>query len=132
MARHDPGPRRSESVDSYLWGTRVIAAVALLALIGGVVSDVLAGHFWGRHPLVANLVSSVIVVMLSVALVNEVLDRRSRRRWSVLAQYVMLEFALNARLIWTGTLELTRLVPSDVIAAVSIDTGARVVGTPRA
>lgn len=68
MARHDPGPRRSESVESYLRETRVIAAVALLALIGGVVSDGLAGRFWDRHALLASLVASVIVVMLSVAL----------------------------------------------------------------
>ena len=109
MARHDPGPRRSDSVDSYLRGTRVIAAVALLALVGGVASDGLSGRFWGRHALLAGLVASVIVVMLSVALVNEARERRSRRRWSVLAQYVMLEFVLNARLVWTGTLELARL-----------------------
>jgi hypothetical protein len=132
MARHDPGPRRSESVESYLRETRVIAAVALLALVGGVVSDGLAGRFWSRHALLAGLAASVIVVMLSVALVNEALERRSRRRWSVLAQYVMLEFALNARLIWTGTLELARLMPSDAITTMSLDAGGRVVrDTPR-
>jgi hypothetical protein len=132
MARHDLGPRRSESVESYLRGTRVIAAVALLALVGGVVSDGLAGRFWGRHALLAGLVASVIVVMLSVALVDEALERRSRRRWSVLAQYVMLDFVLNARLIWTGTMELAGLMPSDAITPVAIDAGARVVrDTPR-
>lgn len=125
MARHDPGPRPSESVDSYLRETRVIAAVALLALVGGVVSDGLAAHFWSRHALLAGLAKSVIVVMLSVGLINEALERRSRRRWSVLAQYVMLEFVLNARLIWTGTMELARLMPSDAITTMSLDAGRR-------
>jgi hypothetical protein len=127
MARHDSGPRRSVSVDSYLRETRVIAAVAVLALVGGVVSDGLEGQFWDRHALLAGLVASVIVVMLSVALVNEALERRSRRRWSVLAQYVMLEFVVNARLIWTGTMELAGLLPSDAMTTVSIDAAARVV-----
>ena len=109
-----------------------MAGVALLALVGGVVSDGLAGHFWTRHALLASLVASVIVVMLSVALLNEALERRSRRRWSVLAQYVMLDFVLNARLVWTGTLELARLMPSDAITTASIDAGARLVrDTPR-
>jgi hypothetical protein len=76
MARHDPGPRGSESVEPYLRETRVIAAVAVLALVGGVVSDGLAGQFWNRHALLASLVASVIVVMLSVALLNEALERQ--------------------------------------------------------
>jgi hypothetical protein len=132
MARHDPGPRRSESVESYLRETRALAVVALLALVGGVVSDALAGHFWTRHELLASLVASLIVVMLSAALVNEALERRSRRRWSVLAQYVMLEFVLNARLVWTGILELAGLMPADATTTASIDAGARLVrDTPR-
>jgi hypothetical protein len=132
VERHDLGPRRSGSVDSYLRETRAIAALAVLALAGGVVSDALVGRFWGGHALLAGLASSLIVVMLSVAVVNEVVERRRRRRWSVLAQYVMLELVRNARLIWTGVMELTGLMPSDASQAVSIDAGARVVqDTPR-
>ena len=132
MERHDRGPRRSDSVNSGLRETRVIAAVAVLVLVGGVVSDALAGSFWGRHPLLAGLASSVIVVMLSVALVNEAIERRRRRRWSILAQYVMFNLVRNARLIWTGVLELARLMPSDASPAASIEVGARVVrDTPR-
>lgn len=108
------------------------AAVAVLALVGGVVSDALGGGFWGRHALLAGLVASVIVVMLSAAVVNEALERRRRQRWSVLAQYVMFELVRNARLIWTGVLELTGLMPSDGAQAVPVDAGARVVrDTPR-
>ncbi len=132
VERHDPGPRRSASVDSYLRQTRAIAAVAVLALAGGAVSDALGSRFWESHGLLAGLVSSLIVVMLSVAVVNEVLERRRRRRWSVLAQYVMFELVRNARLIWTGVLELTRSMPPDASTPVSIDAGARVVrDTPR-
>jgi hypothetical protein len=131
MVRRDSGPRRSESVDAYLRGTRALAAVALLALVGGVLWDALDGRLWARHALLAGLVASVIVVMLTVALVNEALERRSRQRWSVLAQYVMLQLVRDARLVWTGIAELAGLMPADpyatevdvLTAATSIDAG---------
>jgi hypothetical protein len=117
VVRRDSGPRRTESVDAYLWGTRALAALALLALIGGVLSDVLDGGYWDRHALLAGLASDVIVVMLTVALVNEAVERRSRQRWSVLAQYVMLQLVRDARMVWTGVAELVGLMPSDGSAA---------------
>ena len=116
MARRDSGPRRSASVDSYLRGTRALAALALLALVAGVLSDALERRFWGDHPLLAGLVASVIVVMLTVALVNEALERRSTQRWSVLAQYVMLQLVRDARLVWTGVAAVAGLIPADPYA----------------
>lgn len=135
MARRNTGPRRSESVDAYLRGTRALAALALVALVGGVLSDVLAGRFWSRHALLAGLVASLIVVMLTLALVNEAVERRSRQRWSVLAQYVMLQLVRDARLVWTGIAQLAGLIPSDPFASdgdlsaamTSIDAGSRAV-----
>jgi hypothetical protein len=107
VAHHDQGPRRSSSIKSYLVGTRVLAALALLGLVAGVVLDEVTRSFWARNALLAGLVSSLIVVMLSVAVVNEVVERRKRRRWSVLAQYVMLELVRQARLVWTGVMVLS-------------------------
>ena len=132
MARHDEGPYRSSSVNSYLAETRALGAVALLALVGGVVLDEVARNFWARNALIAGLLSSLIVVILSVAVVNEALERRNRRRWSVLAQYVMLQLVRQARLVWTGVMELSGLMPADATDATSIDTAARAVrDTPR-
>ena len=93
------------------------------------------GRFWADHALLAGLVASVIVVMLTVALVNEAVERRSRQRWSVLAQYVMLQFVRDARLVWTGVAELAGLMPSEpyategdvLAAATSIDAGSSAV-----
>src|SRR6476660_2698787 len=113
MRRHEVGPRRSQSVDAVLRSTRLLAIVALLALAGGIVSDVVGGSFWARHALLASLAASVIIVMLTVAVINEVLDRRRRERWSILAQFVMLELVRNARLIWTGVLAEVGLVAPD-------------------
>jgi hypothetical protein len=132
MVRHDPGPRRSDSVDAYRRRIRALAALALLALVGGIVSDELAGTFWTHHSLLAGLVASVIVVLLTVALVNEAIQRRSQQRWRVLAQYVMLQLVRDTRLVWTGLAELAGLMPAhdytadgDVLAAAaSIDAGS--------
>jgi hypothetical protein len=132
MARRSPGPRRSESVESYLRQTRVGAAAALLALAAAIASEQFAEHLWERHPLLAGLVSSAIVVMLSVAIVNETLEIRRRRRWSVLAQYVMIELVRDARMVWTAMVELAGLMPADAHPPAATDAAARVVyDTPR-
>jgi hypothetical protein len=122
-----PTPRRSRSVDSYLWETRAAALVAVLLLVVGVVSDSVEESFWDRHALLTGLASSTIVVVLTVAVVNEAVERRRRQRWSVLAQYVMLQLVRDARGVWTGLLELAGLIPPDNLDAASIDAGAQIV-----
>jgi hypothetical protein len=112
MRRQPPGPRRARSVQSYLRQTRIVAILALAAFAGGLVSDVTNESFWEHHALLNSLAGSVIVVMLSVAVINEVLERRRRQRWSVLAQYVMFELVRNARMIWSGVLEVAGLDPT--------------------
>ena len=132
MRRHDAGPRRSRSVDALVRSTRVLAIVALVALVAGIVSDVLDDGFWARHALLAGLAASVIIVMLSVAVIDEVLERRRRERWSILAQFVMLELVRNARLIWTGVLMVVGLLPIGAVGPDSVDENSRMVqDTPR-
>jgi len=127
MSPRPSGPRRTASVESYLRQTRAAAAVALLALAAAIVSEQFAEHLWARHPLLAGLASSAIVVMLSVAVLNEVLESRARRRWSVLAQYVMLELVRNARLVWTAVMEVAGLMAADAGTPAAIDAAARAV-----
>jgi hypothetical protein len=132
MPRRTSGPRRSSSVESYLRETRVGAALALLALAAAIGSEQFAEHVWERHTLLAGLTSSAIVVMLSVAVVNEVLEFRRSRRWTVLAQYVMLELVRDARMFWTGMLELAGLMPADANEPAAMSTAAGIVrDTPR-
>jgi hypothetical protein len=88
-----------------------MAALAVLALVAGVVSDHENGPFWARHALLSGIVASVVVVMLSIAVINEFLERRNRQRWSILAQYVMFELIRSARMVWLGILEVTGLSP---------------------
>jgi uncharacterized membrane protein len=128
VTAHQPsGPRRSRSANSDRRQTRLLALLALAAFAGAVVSDATSGSFWGRHTMLAGLAASVIVVMLSVAVINEVLERRRRRRWSTLAQYVMFELVRNARMIWLGVLEVGGMLGAETTDDRSIDTSAEMV-----
>jgi hypothetical protein len=87
-----------------------IAAVAGAAVIAaGGISDFFTGSFWERHALLASLVANLLVVAVTVAVVNEVLERRDRRRWNLLAQSVLFELVQGARATWTGLVEVLRL-----------------------
>ena len=112
--------------------TRALALLAVLFLVAALVSDQTNQHFWARHSLLAGLVGSLIVVMLTVGVVNEAIERRSRERWSVLAQYVLFEMVRNARMIWSGVLEVSGLLPPGEAGPDWIDAGAGIVrDTPR-
>jgi len=106
----DFSPLRSDSVGKRLRQTRVLAALAVLILVGAIVSDRLVDGFWARNALLTNLVASLVSVALTVAVVNEVIERRQLRRWSVLAQYVLIELVRTARLTWTTLMELLGLM----------------------
>src|SRR5271155_3080548 len=70
--------------------------------------------------------------MLSVAIINEIVERRRRQRWRVLAQYVMFELVRNARMIWTGVLDLADLLPMDSNQQQFVDSGGDIVrDTPK-
>jgi hypothetical protein len=70
--------------------------------------------------------------MLSVAVLNEALEIRRRRRWSVVAQYVMLELVRDARMVWTAVVELTGLMAPDANRPAAIDEAALLArDTPR-
>jgi hypothetical protein len=126
------GPRRATTVEAYLRHIRAMAILVVAAVIASVASDLTGVTFWERHALLTSLVSSVLVVMLSVAVVNEVLERRRRQRWSVLAQYVMFELVRNARMIWTGVLDLAGLMPTETNQRQSVELAAQIVrDTPR-
>jgi hypothetical protein len=66
--------------------------------------------------MLTSLIASLLVLAVTVAVLNEAIDRRDRRRWSVLAQYVLFQLVQSARATWMGTVEL--------ISGVEIETGA--------
>ncbi len=109
--------------------TRIIAGLSVLVLSGAIAWDLANDGFWSRHALLTSLVASLIVVALTAAVLNEVLERE---RWSVLAQYALFEFVHTARLVWTGLLELAGLVPDGELDDGALAAGSEAVrDTPR-
>ena len=132
MARRTVGPRRSDSPRTYARSTRIIGGLSVLALAGAVVWDLTNDGFWFRHTLFTALVASLIVVAVTAAVVNEVLERRRRERWSVLAQYALFDLVQAARLVWTSLLELTGLVPEEELEEGLLEASTEaVLDTPR-
>jgi hypothetical protein len=111
MARRTIGPRRSDASWTDVRTTRIIGGISVLVLCGAVAWDLVDDGFWVRHTLFTGLVASLIVVAVTGAVLNEVLERRQRERWSVLAQYALLDLVQTARHVWTGLLELAGLAP---------------------
>jgi hypothetical protein len=73
------------------------AGAALLVLIS---SDFYARRFWIDHPVTTAILGSLVVVLVSVTVIEVILDRRSERRWRLLAQYALLELAEAAHAAW--------------------------------
>jgi hypothetical protein len=78
--------------------------VVVIALAAG--SDFLYSSFWSSHAMVTSLLASLLVLAVTIVVLNEVIDRRDRRRWSVLAQYVLFQLVQSARATWMGAVEL--------------------------
>jgi hypothetical protein len=88
----------------------VLAAGAGLALISASgVSDFVSGSFWERHSFLGSLTANLVVVAVTVVVINEVIDRRNRRRWNLLAQNVLFDLIQTARATWTGLVEVLEL-----------------------
>ena len=132
MAHHAVGPRRTDSLRAYVRATWIVGGLSVLVLFGAIAWDLANDGFWSRHALLTDLVASLIVVAVTAAVLNEVLERRQRERWSVLAQYALLDFVRAARLVWSGLLELAGLVPDGELGDGALAAGSEAVrDTPR-
>src|SRR2546428_9642393 len=81
-------------------GRRTAAILAILLLLAVAASDHLIAGFWLSHPMLTAIVSALVVVVLSVAVIEVVLSRRAERRWRVLAQTALMELAEAANTTW--------------------------------
>jgi hypothetical protein len=114
-------------------GRRTFAILAILLLLVAAGSDFVIAGFWVSHPMLTAIISALVVVVLSVAVIEVVLSRRSDRRWRDLAQSALLELAEAANTTWSamaGVLELpgaSDMPPDRVRAALASDaTGPQV------
>ncbi|HEY3904219.1 MAG TPA: hypothetical protein VGM14_09980 [Streptosporangiaceae bacterium] len=86
-------------------------AVALLILL--ISSDFYASRFWLGHPAITATLASLSVVLVSVTAIQVILNRRSERRWRLLAQYALLELAEAARGAWVVLLGVVETESDD-------------------
>jgi hypothetical protein len=75
-------------------------------ILAAAVSDFLIGSFWTKHALLTSLVANLLVVVITVVVINGLIERRDQQRWSLLAQSVLFSLIQSARATWTGLLEL--------------------------
>src|ERR1700738_4332072 len=103
------GPPTPASMSSRRPGRRAAAILAILLLLAVAGSDFLIAGFWVSHPMLTAIVSALAVVVLSVAVIEAVLSRRSERRWRVLAQTALMELAEAANTTWSTLAEVLEL-----------------------
>ncbi len=103
-----------------------IAVPGVVLIAVALASDFAAGSFWARHAMLTSLLASLIVVAVSVAVVNELIEARNRRRWNLLAQSVLFALVQSARWTWTTMLEVLRLAEVQSGARESLLAGANV------
>jgi hypothetical protein len=128
----DGGPRRTDSAQEYVRATRIIGGLSVLLLGGAIAWDLANDEFWLHHTLLTALVASLIVVAVTAAVLNEVLERRQRQRWAVLAQYALFDFVRTARLVWSSLLEVAGFVPEGELGGEALTAGSQAVhDTPR-
>jgi hypothetical protein len=111
--------------------TFAILAIVLLLVVAG--SDFFIAAFWVSHPMMTAIVSALVVVLLSVAVIEVVLSRRAEQRWRILAQTALIELAEAANTSWSALAEVldlqgaSEMSPDRVRAALASDaTGPKV------
>jgi hypothetical protein len=92
---------RAGKVSAKALGRPNMAALFAVASIAVLVSsDFYASQFWLGHPVTTAILASLTAVLVSVTVIEVVLNRRSERRWRLLAQYALMELAEAARGAW--------------------------------
>jgi hypothetical protein len=103
----------------------IAAALGVIVIAIAAASDFVFGSFWISHAMLTSLIASLLVLAVTVVVLNEVLERRDRRRWSVLAQYVLFQLVQCARASWMGFTELVTRQEIETGATEGLLAGAR-------
>jgi hypothetical protein len=100
-------------VKRHLPVTALIAVALVMVLVS---SAFYASRFWLEHPAATAILASLGVVLVSVTVIEVILNRRSERRWRLLAQYALLELAEAARDAWAVLLHIVDADANDEFA----------------
>ena len=86
--------------------TRLAGGLSMLALVLITISDFTWTDFWDENAMATSIVADVLVLIVGVAVVNEFLAARARRRWQLVAEYGLIELSRSCRRLWVGLSEL--------------------------
>jgi hypothetical protein len=103
-------------------------AIALLILL--ISSDFYASQFWLDHPAITATLAALSVVLVSATVIEVTLNRRSERRWRLLAQYALLELAEAARGAWVVLLGVVQAESDDSDETADPSRVTRVLNSP--
>ena len=104
-----------------------MAVAALVVLAAGVVSDLLNGSFWLRHALLASVVGSVIVVLLSVAVINEVIETGGVDAGGSSPSTSCSSWSATPAMTWSSVLDLAGLLAKEGSEREIVQAGRQVV-----
>jgi hypothetical protein len=80
------------------WLAAVLATLITLALVVGELADAGQRRWWAAHPLATSTVSGLLVLLVTVLVVNQLLDRRqARQRGHAVAAQAAIVVAQAAR-----------------------------------
>ena len=85
--------------------TRLAGVLSVIALVVFTISDFTFTTFWDENAMATSIVADVLVLVVGVAVVNEFITARSRRRWEIVAEYGLVELARSCRRVWIGLAE---------------------------
>jgi hypothetical protein len=85
--------------------TRIAAALSLVALAAVSASDFFLTEFWNENTMATSVIADILVLIVGVAVVNEFVAARSRRQWSMVADYALVELASSCRHVWISLAE---------------------------
>ena len=80
------------------WGAAVLATVITLAIVVGELTDARQRRWWAARPLTTDTVSGLLVLLVTVLVVNQLLNRRqARQRGHAVAAQAAIMVAQGAR-----------------------------------
>ena len=62
------------------WTAAILATLIALALVAGELTDAAQRRWWGDRPLTTDTVSGLLVLLITVLVVNQLLNRRQSRQ----------------------------------------------------
>ncbi len=62
------------------WTAAILATLVVLALVAGELTDAAQRRWWGDRPLTTDTVSGLLVLLITVLVVNQLLNRRQSRQ----------------------------------------------------